>query len=182
VHPDFFRQGRKLGQESIPSTEELISACRALEPELAAPMTVLMHGDFNANNIVYDPAAPRVHYVDLHRSRRGDFVQDVSVFLVSFFRMPIFDSGLRRRINLMIGSFYDYAAAFAEDIGDGTWQARLSLGLARSLLTSTRFELNYDFAREMFLRGHYLMEGLLAHHQAGASWEAYRLPRPVLFH
>jgi len=182
VHPDFFRQGRKLGQQTIPSTEELISSCRELEHGLAAPMTVLMHGDFNANNIVYDPAAPRVHYVDLHRSRRGDFVQDVSVFLVSFFRMPIFDPGLRRRINLMIASFYDYAATFAEDIGDGTWQARLALGLSRSLLTSTRFELNYDFAREMFLRGHYLMEGLLAHHQAGKPWEAYRLPRPVLFY
>jgi len=141
---------------------------------------VLLHGDFNANNIVFDQGAPRVHYVDLHRTRRGDFVQDASVFLISFFRIPIFEPALRRRINRMIGSFYDYSRDFADAIGDGAWQARLALGLARSFTTSTRFELNYDFAREMFLRAHYLMEGLIAHQ--GKPWEDYRLPRPILFH
>ena len=180
VHPDFFRPARSLGAVSIPSTEELVARCRTLEASLRAPMTVLLHGDFNANNIVFDQGAPRVHYVDLHRTRRGDFVQDASVFLVSFFRIPIFEPGLRRRINHMIGSFYDYAAEFADDIGDGAWQARLALGLARSLTTSTRFELNYDFAREMFLRAHYLMEGLTAHQDK--PWEDYRLPRPILFY
>ncbi len=180
VHPECFREGRTLNGVRISSTEELLGQCRGAERELPAPMTVLLHGDFNANNIVFDQAAPRVHYVDLHRTRRGDFIQDVSVFLVSFFRMPIFESGLRGRINHMIASFHDYAGAFAEDAGDETWQARLALGLARSLLTSTRFELNYDFAREMTLRAHYLMEGLIAHR--GRPWTAYRLPRPVLFH
>ena len=180
VHPDFFRQARTLGPVEIPSTEELIAQCRAIELELHAPMSVLLHGDFNANNIVFDQSAPRVHYVDLHRTRRGDFVQDASVFLVSFFRMPIFEPGLRRRINQMIGSFYDYSRDFADDIGDDLWQVRMALGLARSLMTSTRFELNYDFAREMFLRAHYLMEGLVAHR--GKPWEGYRLPRAVLFY
>jgi len=180
VHPDCFRDGRTLGSVRIPSTEVLLALCRGAERELPAPMTVLLHGDFNANNIVFDQAAPRVHYVDLHRTRRGDFVQDVSVFLVSFFRMPIFEPGLRGRINHMISSFYDYAVLFADDAGDETWQARLALGLARSFVTSTRFELNYDFAREMTLRAHYLMEGLVAHR--GNPWSAYRLPRPVLFY
>ncbi len=185
VHPDFFRKKRSLGQVQVQATEDLIATCREIEPGLAAPMTVLLHGDFNANNIVYDHAAPRVHYVDLHRSRRGDWVEDVSVFLVSFFRMPIFEPALRGRINQMIGSFFAHAHDFADDIGDGAWQARLALGLTRSLFTSTRFELNYDFAREMSLRAHYLMEGLAEHRarhdQAGAPWEDYRLPRPVLF-
>lgn len=180
VHPDFFRKERKLGKVAIQSSEELIARCRTIEGALRAPMTVLLHGDFNANNIVFDQGAPRVHYVDLHRTRRGDFIQDVSVFLISFFRMPIFEPNLRRRINHMIASFHDYARDFAEDTGDATWQARLALGLARSLTTSTRFELNYDFAREMFLRAHYLMEGLAAHQ--GKPWEEYRLPRPVLFY
>ncbi|PKN07094.1 MAG: PhoU family transcriptional regulator [Deltaproteobacteria bacterium HGW-Deltaproteobacteria-8] len=185
VHPDFFRKPRRLGQVVMPSTEDLFQVCREIEPALFAPMTVLLHGDFNANNIVYDHSAPRVHYVDLHRSHRGDWVEDVSVFLVSFFRMPIFDSGLRGRINHMIASFFAHAHVFADDIGDSTWQARLALGLTRSLFTSTRFELNYDFAREMSLRAHYLMEGLgehrVLHDQKGKSWEDYRLPRPVLF-
>jgi len=180
VHPDFMRPARSLGAVAIPSTEELVARCGALETGLRAPMTVLLHGDFNANNIVFDQSAPRVHYVDLHRTRRGDFVQDASVFLISFFRIPIFEPALRRRINRMIGSFYDYSSEFADDIGDGAWQARLALGLARSFATSTRFELNYDFAREMFLRAHYLMEGLLAHQ--GKPWEDYRLPRPILFY
>ena len=185
VHPDFFRKARRLGHVDIASTEELFQSCREIEPELFAPMTVLLHGDFNANNIVYDHMAPRVHYVDLHRSRRGDWVEDVSVFLVSFFRMPIFEPALRGRINHMIASFFAHAHVFADDIGDGTWQARLALGLTRSLFTSTRFELNYDFAREMSLRAHYLMEGLAEHRalheQAGTPWEDYRLPKPVLF-
>jgi phosphate uptake regulator/aminoglycoside phosphotransferase (APT) family kinase protein len=180
VHPDFMRPARNLGKVVMPSTEELVARCRVIEAGLRAPMTVLLHGDFNANNIVFDQGAPRVHYVDLHRTRRGDFVQDASVFLISFFRMPIFEPALRRRINHMIGSFYDYSSAFAEDIGDGAWQARLALGLARSFATSTRFELNYDFAREMFLRAHYLMEGLIAHQDK--PWEDYRLPRPILFY
>ncbi len=180
VHPDFFRQAAQLGAAAIPGTEELVARCRDIEGALRAPMTVLLHGDFNANNIVFDQGAPRVHYVDLHRTRRGDFVQDVSVFLVSFFRIPVFDSAMRRRINHMIASFYDYAADFADDIGDATWQARLAMGLARSFATSTRFELNYDFAREMFQRAHYLMEGLAAHQ--GKPWEDYRLPRPILFY
>jgi len=180
VHPDFFRQKRSLGRVPLPSTEELIAQCRTMEAGLHAPMTVMLHGDFNANNIVFDQGAPRVHYVDLHRTRRGDFIQDASVFLVSFFRMPIFEPAMRRRINHMIGSFYDYSRDFADDIGDMAWQARLALGLARSMMTSTRFELNYDFAREMFLRAHYLMEDLVAH--ADKPWEDYRLPRPILFY
>ncbi len=180
VHPDFLRPAERLGAAEIPSTEELIAQCRTVEATLHAPMTVLLHGDFNANNIVFDQSAPRVHYVDLHRTHRGDFIQDVSVFLVSFFRMPIFESNLRRRINHMIASFFEHSRAFADDIGDAEWEARLALGLARSMMTSTRFELNYDFAREMFLRAHYLMEGLLTH--AGKPWTDYRLPRPILFY
>ncbi|MDR3640051.1 MAG: PhoU domain-containing protein [Humidesulfovibrio sp.] len=180
VHPDFLRQTRSLGAVSVPSTEELVAQCRAVEGTLRTPMTVLLHGDFNANNIVFDQGSPRVHYVDLHRTHRGDFIQDASVFLVSFFRMPIFEPGLRWRINHMIASFFEHSRDFADDIGDEAWQARLALGLARSFMTSTRFELNYDFAREMFLRAHYLMEGLVAH--AGAPWEAYRLPRAILFY
>ncbi|OIO05353.1 MAG: hypothetical protein AUJ49_01420 [Desulfovibrionaceae bacterium CG1_02_65_16] len=180
VHPDFFRQEKRMGSVSISSTEELIAQCHAVEATLRTPMTVLLHGDFNANNIVFDQGAPRVHYVDLHRTHRGDFVQDASVFLVSFFRMPIFEPNLRRRINHMIASFFEHSRDFADDIGDTAWQARLALGLARSLMTSTRFELNYEFAREMFLRAHYLMEGLLAH--AGKPWEDYCLPRPILFY
>jgi len=185
VHPDFFRKPRRLGPVALPGTEELFQACREIEAGLAAPMSVLLHGDFNANNIVYDHAAPRVHYVDLHRSHRGDWLEDVSVFLVSFFRMPIFEPALRGRINHMIASFYEHALVFADDIGDTTWQARLALGLTRSLFTSTRFELNYDFARDMSLRAHYLMEGLAEHRalhgHVGKPWEDYRLPRSVLF-
>lgn len=186
VHPDLFRKQQTLGPVELPATGELIEACREIEAGLAAPMTVLLHGDFNANNIVYDHTAQRVHYVDLYRTHRGDWLEDVSVFLVSFFRMPIFEPALRGRINHMIASFFEHARVFADDIGDSTWQARLALGLIRSLFTSTRFELNRSFAREMSQRAHYLMETLAEHRalheQVGKPWEDYRLPRPVLFY
>ena len=66
---------------------------------------------------------------------------------------------------------------FAEKHGDRTFQARMALYLVRSFYTSTRFELKESFAREMFLRAHFLMEHLAAYN---GPWEDYRLPDSVL--
>ena len=56
----------------------------------------------------------------------------------------------------------------------------MALALARSFYTSSRFELNYAFSREMFLRAHYLLEQVAAHQ--GRPWEDFRLPGQILFH
>jgi hypothetical protein len=71
-----------------------------------------------------------------------------------------------------------FAHDFAERSGDRTFWARLALAAARSLYTSTRFELDQGFAREMFLRSHFLMDKIIGH--AGTPWETFRFPREVL--
>lgn len=179
VHPGFKRARRGIGETAILSTEELLAACRDLESELVAPVTVFNHGDFNLNNIVYNHAKQRIHFIDLYRSGRGDFLQDVSVFLVSNFRVPVFSPEIRERLNQMIARMHAFAAQWAAERGDATFQARLCLALARSFYTSTRFEMNHDFAEEMFLRGVYLLEKFLRH--KGQPWESFELPVDVLY-
>jgi len=180
VHPDFERPERSLGLARIAPTVELIARCKALEAELPAPMSMLIHGDFNTNNVVYDHERQQVHFIDLYRSTEGDYVQDVAVFLISNFRVPLLGRQERDRLNWVIAQFLDFACGFAEEIGDVTFHARLALGLARSLYTSTRFELNPKFSKEMYLRAHFLMEKTLAHQ--GAPWETFRLPEGVLYY
>ena len=58
---------------------------------LAPPVSVRLHGDFNANNVVYDAEQDRVHFIDVHRSGQGDYLQDIGVLLVSNVRNPIED-------------------------------------------------------------------------------------------
>lgn len=178
VHPDFERPERSLGLARIAPTSELVARCKELEAGLPAPASMLIHGDFNTNNVVYDHERQQVHFIDLYRSTEGDYVQDVAVFLVSNFRMPLRGRQERDRLNWVIAQFLDFAASFAEEMGDATFQARLALGLARSLYTSTRFELHPKFSKEMCLRAHFLMEKALAHQDA--PWEAFRLPEGVL--
>ncbi len=105
-------------------------------------------------------------------------MQDVSVFLVSNFRLPTFGPEARGRLALVTRSFLAWAREFARRNGDDSFEARLALGLARSFFTSTRFEFNQKFARQMFLRAQFLLGGLAAHR--GRPWPEFRLPEPVL--
>jgi len=180
IHPDFLRKGGALGRKTVASTRELLDLCAQAEAGLAAPFSVLIHGDFNVNNVVYNHQKQRLHYLDVHRSRQQDYVQDVSVFLISNYRMPVFEPHLRERIDWVIAEFLQFATQFAARNNDATFGARMALALARSFYTSSRFELNYAFSREMFLRAHYLLEQVAAHQ--GSPWEAFRLPGHILFH
>jgi Ser/Thr protein kinase RdoA (MazF antagonist) len=69
--------------------ENLITTLAKIEKKLSAPFSVMIHGDFNNDNILYDVENDRVYLIDIHRSEPMDFVQDVSVFIVSNFRMPV---------------------------------------------------------------------------------------------
>ena len=40
----------------------------------------------------------KIHFIDLHRSRFMDYVQDVSVFMVSNYRLQVHDAETRRRV------------------------------------------------------------------------------------
>jgi phosphate uptake regulator len=177
VHPHFRRRREHIGRAVLPSTEELLQAAAAVEQELPAPFSVFIHGDFNTNNVVYSHGEQKIHFIDLHRSTYGDYVQDVAVFLVSNYRIPVFNPALRFRLNWLNASMYGFALDFARWREDWTFQARLALALSRSFYTSTRFELNPDFAQSMFLRAHYLLDRLAAHRDQG--WEFFVLPREV---
>ncbi len=185
VHPEFRTDDMRIGSFEIAGFEALLRDARSLDAQLVSPFKVLIHGDFNTDNIIVNLPQRRVHLIDLHRSRPFDYLQDVSVFIVSNFRLKIFDPAPRRRLDQVSREFYAFAKEFSEAHGDAGFEARLGLGLARSLLTSTRFEMDPDFSRSMMLRARYLIERLLAHRESlGADattpatqldWSGFRL-------
>ncbi|UZP67108.1 PhoU family transcriptional regulator [Desulfovibrio mangrovi] len=180
VHPELSRESMGVGYAEVLSTFDLLDECEELEEELLAPFSVFIHGDLNVNNVVYDHMQQAIRYVDLHRSRDFDYVQDVSVFMVSNFRMPVFEPAMRKRLNWAIQEFDQFAKTYAAQNNDDTFEARLALALARSFYTSTRYELNFAFAKEMYMRAHFLMDKIVAHKDA--PWRNFQLPRDVLYY
>ncbi|MFZ5587925.1 MAG: PhoU domain-containing protein [Thermodesulfobacteriota bacterium] len=178
VHPRFERADTGIGNLRVLSLGGLIQVAAEVAAALPAPFSVFIHGDFNVNNIIYHHTEQRVHFIDLYRSADSDYVQDVSVFLVSNFRLPVARSHLRDRISYVVLEFLRFARVFARESDDACFEARLALGLVRSFFTSTRFELNAEFAKAMYLRSVYLMEKLRDHR--GRPWPEFRLPDSVL--
>ncbi len=179
VHPDFYRHDKQIGDLHILSSQELIRQCADIEAQTPAPFTIFIHGDFNVNNIVYDHPNQKIHYIDLYRSKHADYIQDASVFLISNFRMPIFNTALRERLNTVIEHFFSFFSFFAQKYTDKTFDIRMALALARSFYTSCRFELNRRFAKEMFLRSHFLMEQIVSHRD---SQKEFVLPSEILYY
>ncbi len=180
VHPDFHRVRQDIGSSEVMPTEELLEKCQRIEENLAAPFSVFIHGDFNVNNIIYNAVKGRIQLIDLYRSRESDYVQDVSVFIVSNFRQPVFKTHLRDRLNWITRDMYELAKEFAAQQGDETFEVRMALALARSFYTSTRFEWNNDFAHEMFMRSHFLLEKVLAHQDS--PWRTFSLPSSIMYY
>jgi phosphate uptake regulator len=179
VHPAFFHGDKRVGEHLVLSVPELLKTCSRIEHDyFRVPFSVFIHGDFNLNNCLYNHADHRVHFIDLYRSREDDYVKDISVMLVSNFRLPVFDPVIRERLNWAMDTLYCFAAGFAAKQGDQLFEARMAVALARSFFTSTRFELNVPFAKEMFLRGRYLLERIAAHE--GSPWEDFRLPAAIM--
>ena len=178
LHPGLGFDRLFIGQAKVPALDELLCAAEAAEKTLSAPFAVLLHGDFNLNNLVYDHTAQRIHYIDLHRSREGDYAQDTAVFLASNFRLPFFDLKARSQFELVMRRFLEFARSFAAEQGDTAFEARLTFAVARALATSARFEMNRSFARELFQRGVYLLERAVAH--GGRPWPVLTFPDAVL--
>jgi len=180
IHPEFNFSEARIGSLTKPSLSRVIAILGDIENELEAPFSVFIHGDFNTNNIIYNQKDQQIYFIDLHRSCHGDYVQDLSVFLVSNYRKPIFEPEVRQTINRLNQEFYSFARQFAAENSDSTFNARLALGLIRSFFTSTRFELNQEFALSMYQRALYLSEKLIAHH--GRPWKDFSLPRDVIMY
>ncbi len=178
VHPRFRLTSGSIGGLEAPSFEELITRARKLEKKLPPPFSVLGHGDFNVDNVIFDPERKEIHFIDLHRSRLMDYVQDISVFLVSCQRLQVFEEPVRRRISHTTLRVFDFAHSYAAESGDETFSARLALGLARSFASSTRFILDRKQAKAMFLRSRYLLERLLA--ADPKQLRRFSIPREIL--
>jgi aminoglycoside phosphotransferase len=179
IHPEFRQDKSRICGYDVSSFGSLLKRAHRLEAGIRAPFSVYIHGDFNVDNIIYDPLDKKINFIDLHRSRYMDYVQDVSVFMVSNYRLQIFDAPLRKRILMVSRDFYRFAEAFAGKSGDKTFELRLALGLARSFATSTRFILDKSLARAMFLRARYLLERVLAADLKEPA--AFRVPVQEIF-
>lgn len=179
VHPKFKQSDSRICDLAVPSFDTLIKQAARYERKVRAPFSVYIHGDFNVDNIIYDPLERRINFIDLHRSRHMDYVQDVSVFMVSIYRLRILDAPARRGMMGVILDFYAMARRFARKRDDETFELRLALGLARSFATSTRFILDEALSRRMFLRSRYLMELVLQTDPAEQA--GFRLPMKEIF-
>jgi len=140
------------------SLADLLERAAELEASLAPPMSVRLHGDFNANNIVYDPEKDRVHFIDVHRSGHGDYLQDIGVLLVSNVRNPIEDGHVAADLERLNELIREFALEFALRVGDDHFETRLTLSQARSFITSGRVVADFEFARSIFLQGVRLLE------------------------
>ncbi|MBD3403159.1 phosphotransferase [candidate division GN15 bacterium] len=181
VHPDYHHYpGDQIGSVAAHSFDQLVERAIPIEAALDAPFTVFIHGDLNVDNVIYDQIEKKIHFIDLHRSSETDYVQDVAVFIVSNFRLPVQNNQTRMRLNWIGTSFYEFAKSFAEENDDRTFDARLTLGLIRSFTTSTRFELEEEFAKSMYLRAIFLLEKMIGHD--GRPWEEFTVPRQALVH
>jgi phosphate uptake regulator/aminoglycoside phosphotransferase (APT) family kinase protein len=140
------------------SLASLLDQIAALEPGLAPPVSVRLHGDLNTNNVVVDARHDRVHFIDVHRSGPGDYVQDIGVLLVSSVRTPLADTRLAAEVSRLNRLIYGFTAEFGRLVGDEHFELRLVLSRARSFITSGRLVTDAKFARDIYLEGVRLLE------------------------
>ncbi|ODB99564.1 hypothetical protein A3197_11575 [Candidatus Thiodiazotropha endoloripes] len=162
IHPEFKQNNLAIGGQKLPSFSKLLTQVQKLEADIQAPFSVYIHGDFNVDNIIYDQQQQRINFIDLHRSRYMDYLQDITVFMISNYRLQVFDPRVRQRIAIISHGIYRFARGYSKKVKDEEFEVRLALGLIRSFVSSTRFILDKSLSRAMFYRARYLMEQLLA--------------------
>ncbi|EMI47439.1 phosphotransferase [Rhodopirellula sp. SWK7] len=179
VHPEFARGKGRICRSRTQSLSDLIAVAEERESTVTPPFSVYIHGDFNLDNIIIDTAEERVNFIDLHRSCYADYTQDVSVFMVSNYRLQTLDKRTRCRITSVAEHMHATASKFARQQSDKNFELRLAYGLARSFITSTRFILDKSLAKSMYLRGFYILERAIEQPTESAS--DFRLPIRELF-
>lgn len=179
LHRRYARGPQSINGVPMAGFDQLIKAASMREAKLSAPFSVYIHGDFNLDNVIYNPVGQKIRFIDLHRSRYSDYVQDVSVFMVSNYRLQVLDAGTRARIAKVATDMHLTAAKFARQQKDPTFEYRLALGLARSFASSTRFVVDQKHARRMILRARYILETALAVPEGKET--RFKLPMKLLF-
>ena len=175
VHPAFKNWQSSGSQTPI---ETLIKRAEKLEIRIKQPPAVYIHGDFNVDNILYDPIENKVSFIDLHRSRYADYVQDLSKLMVSAYRIMNFHPKVRQLIGELMQQTYQFGTEYAKQTDDHTYAIRMALGLARNYLTSTRFVLDETHATEMFQRGLSLLDQIV--HLDKHQRKQYQIPPQFL--
>lgn len=178
VHPEFRAATQSIAGRQHESLDDLLERLDGLDDELESPFSVRIHGDMNVDNIICRPEEDSVRMIDVHRSRKMDYVQDVSVLLVSGQRLMRLDADARRRIAHVMRWFLHEAADYAQVREDSTFNLRVALGVARSLATSTRFVLDKELATNMFLRAQFLLRDIAVRGMSNPG--AYSLMEEVL--
>lgn len=178
VHPNLSLTNGRIGALPVRGLKTLVA--RAKSREVPAPFSVYIHGDFNLDNILYDSVENRISFIDVHRSRQMDYVQDISVFMVSCYRLQVLERPERDRILALALRMAALAKRFAKREGDDTFEFRLALGLARSLITSTRFILDPTLTDRMILRARYILERIDRCPEGGEA--RFKLPLQELFY
>lgn len=150
-HPDI----EELAKDELAKHGGIFGALDVLgsrENQLAPPFSVWSHGDLNANNVVFDAATGQVVFIDVHRSRYGDFAGDVGVLLTSTFRQfP--RKRVARTLNLVNDLLVESVGEFARRNGDTRYEDRLRLARARALITSARLTDDAERAESLFAEG-----------------------------
>lgn len=139
VHQNFFHDFKATPKGRSVNFKKLLNDANELEKKINCPIQVWCHGDFNLDNILYDSSKKQIYFIDLHRSKMGDYVQEVSVFMVSLLRVKIEDDKTKAKVKLLIMEMYAFAKKWAHEQNDAYFECRLALGLFRSFITSTRF-------------------------------------------
>lgn len=181
LYPELMNFSGGFGGLKIKSLDALLHQAGKMEELLPAPFAVRIHGDFNLSNIMLDSRTGDFRFIDLNRSRLSDYVQDISVMILSILRLPLRDAAARARLSSAARLVHTFALDFAASMGDATCPARLAFGLARSYLTSARFEPRQAAAARFIGYSRYLWEKLVAYGNSGAPWEQFRLDKRVLY-
>ena len=157
VHPDLRKPRQAIGEATVPTLEKLIARCARLEKKLPAPRAVPIHGDLNIDNVLYDPDSNTLTLIDLNRAREGDYIQDLAILMASFYRTPNYQRTIRQRIVTAMSRVHRFAHQVGPRLDDDAIDARLALGLARGLISSTRFIYEPWHARHLFELGMILL-------------------------
>ena len=180
IHPEFIQLDSYICNYYMVNFNTLLKQAADFEEKYAsAPFSVYIHGDLNVDNIIYDAEEEKINFIDLHRSQYMDYIQDISVFMVSNYRLQVLDRPLRRRILETALTFYHLTRKYAKKMNDDTFDIRLALGLARSFVTSTRFILDKTLAESMYIRSRYLIESILK--TPSNQLSKYKLPIKDIF-
>jgi hypothetical protein len=118
--------------------------------------------------------------IDLHRSQIADYAQDLSVMILSILRLSLRGAEAREKLLEAARLVWVFAKDFAHANGDPTIEARLAFGLARSYISSARFEPKASRAALYIGYSRHIWQSLIHFRRARSAWEDFRLDRRLL--